>query len=116
MINETMPVKKPSTCILPAPCLSECLPESTVVQVLVQRAHRQCVVADTILDFMDLHHTVTVAASVSSAIGLLTLPTSPGKPALGRSPLGRRRRSVSRDFEAQFDGASSMLNPGRSGL
>jgi hypothetical protein len=66
VINETVPVKKPRTCILPAPCLSECLPESTVVQVLVQRAHRQCVVSDTIFDVIDLPPPVTVAASVSS--------------------------------------------------
>jgi hypothetical protein len=41
VIYEAVPVKKPRTYILPAPRLAECFPESRVLQVLCQRAHRQ---------------------------------------------------------------------------
>ena len=49
VIYEAVPVKKPRTCILPAPRLAECFPESRVLQVLCQRAHRHCIVAPIML-------------------------------------------------------------------
>ena len=54
VIYEAVPVNKPRTCILPAPRLAECFPESRVLQVLCQRAHRLCIVALIIFDVVRL--------------------------------------------------------------